>query len=246
MLTLDKDTYGLISQNLPEIEKLQKIVASLEPDFISMKFHPDSAIPEAAVCLRDAFDTLREARYALREAYANKIWHLEILNPPDEIGAIIYSRFYLDDVALRLYSAGEHLAKAIIGMLEIKYPALEPYKKNRISLQSIVGHFLVANKPDHPITQEVIKLAKSEEWDKTKSYRDSWVHEQPPTIKGLGMVFKRGKRWKAKENYWEIPLGDGDDPDYSVEDLFMFIKPALFIFTETLENVLLYYIELLE
>jgi hypothetical protein len=246
MLALEKDTYELISQNLPVIKELQKVVASFDPDFISMAFDPDSSIPEAAVCLKDAFETLREARYALREAYANKIWHLEKITPPDEIGAIIYSRFYLDDVALRLYPAGEHLAYAIIKMLEIKDSTLVPFKENRISLQSIVGRFLEETKTDHPITRAVIKLAKSEEWIKTHNYRNSWVHEQPPTLKGLGMVFKRRKRWVAHRNSLVIPIGEGDDPDYSIEDLFMFIKPALFIFTETFEKVLNIFIELLK
>jgi HEPN domain-containing protein len=244
---LDFQTRKRINQYLPDLKGLQKLVLACDPDMVAIGFGPKTTIPEAIVCLKDSFDTLWAARYALREAYANRIWHLEKNNPPDDVGANMYSRFYLDDVTLRLYSAGEHLAVAITKMLEINPDELKPYyKRNRVSLQSIVAHFLLAEKAGHSITQAVLKLGKSREWHKAMRYRNTWVHDQPPTIKGLGMVFKRGTRWKRKDNYYEIPLGEGDEPDYTVEDLFNFIKPVLFQFTETFEKVIDFYIDLVE
>ncbi len=113
---LDEVTLTSISHQLPPIEDLEKIVLRLSPDFISIKFKPDSTIPIAAVCLQDTINTLAEAHYALHEVLAHKIWYLEKVEPKNEAAAVFFSRFYTDDIALRLYSAGEHLAEAIVDM----------------------------------------------------------------------------------------------------------------------------------
>ena len=118
-----------VSQEIPKLSYFQEKVIDLSPDFISISFAPESNIPEASVCLQDAVHTFREARYALYEVFAHKVWYLEKKDPPDEKTAIFFRRFYIDDAALRLYSAGEHLANGIINMLEIKYSDLKDFKK---------------------------------------------------------------------------------------------------------------------
>ncbi|MCK5843106.1 MAG: hypothetical protein KAG97_00275 [Victivallales bacterium] len=51
-------------------------------------------------------------------------------------------KFYLDDVALRLYAAAEHLANGIISMLEIdESDIIDEKKKDRLlSRQSVLGN----------------------------------------------------------------------------------------------------------
>jgi hypothetical protein len=78
---LDDATLASISQQLPSIENLQKLVFEFSPDLISIKFEPGSTIPIAAVCLRDTVNTIAEARYALLEALSHKTWYLEKNNP---------------------------------------------------------------------------------------------------------------------------------------------------------------------
>jgi hypothetical protein len=249
---LDDATLESISQQIPSIEDLEESVVQLSPDFISIKFKLKSTIPAAAVCLQDAVNTLAEARYALIEALAHKIWYSEKAEPKNDtansLASVFFTRFYTDDIALRLHSAGEHLAEAIVDMLEIGKQELKPYEKRRVSRQSIVGNYLRKEKPTHQITMAILSLADSSEWQDTIKYRDEWVHSQPPLIKGLGIVYKRGQRWKLSEtgNGNELGLGGGDEPEYSVEDLLRFIQPALSKFIDTSNAVVQFYIELLE
>lgn len=178
--------------------------------------------------------------------------------PANEMAAVFFGRFYADDTALRLYSAGEHLAEAIIFMLEISDQQLKKYRRPQRSQQSVVGHFLAKEEPRHPITRAALKLSQSKEWCDTNRYRNKWVHEQPPTVEGLGKVYKRVKRWQIAEAEVEteagavkrktsaMVIGHGDEPEYSVDDLLGFIRPALFVFAETLTTVVQFYIKLLE
>ena len=245
---LDDSELERVSQEIPKLSYFQEKVETLSPDFISIPFAPESNIPEALVCLQDVVHTFREARYALHEVSAHKVWYLEKKDPPNEKTAISFRRFYIDDAALRLYSAGEHLADGLTRMLEIHDRELKPYRQNCMSKQATVGQFLLKERPSHPLTKAVDELARSENWCKTRRYRDEWVHEQPPTMKGLGIVYKRGKRWKGsptKKEYM-LGIGGGDAPEYSVDDVIKFVKAAWFEFSDALDAVIEFYIGLLE
>ena len=79
------------------------------------------------------------------------------------------------------------------------------------------------------------------------TYRNKWVHEQPPTVAGMGIVYKRGKRWKPLPNGgYTLGIGGGDEPEYSPEDLVGFIKPVIFKFTDTFTSVVEFYTGLLK
>jgi hypothetical protein len=245
---LDNATLASISGQLPSIEDLEKTVLSLSPDLISARFKPKSSVPRASVCLQDAVNALAEARYALHEALAHKIWYLEKAKQKDEFAATFFTRFYADDVALRLYSAGEHLANAIVDMLEIEEEELKPYKKRTISRQATVGCYLCSEKPTHPVTVAISGLDKSTEWKDTRNYRDGWVHKQPPLMRGMGIVYRRDKqRWQISDGgkRRELHFGGGDEPEYSTEDLLGFIQPALSQFAATCNDVVQFYLETL-
>lgn len=236
-----------IANELPDLEPLRQVVFSVSPEFIPIKFPTDSLIPVAAVCLQDASHTLHEANYAFHEVLAHRKWYLEKREPPKEDAATFFSRYYLDDLALRLYSAGEHLANAIIFMLEIKKPQLEPFQKsNRISKQVIVGKFLMKEKAGHPVTEAVRKLVESEKWLKTLQYRNDWVHNQPPTVEGLGIVYERRRRWQVDSDGAMLTFGGGDEPKFSINDILGFMRPSLFLFVEVLSEVASYYNAMLE
>jgi hypothetical protein len=243
---LGKKILKEIAKQLPDIQQLNRDILSYTPELVSFRFPPDSSVPVASVCLFDAFDALADARYAFHEILAHRMWYLEKRATPLERTAIHFTRFYADDVALRLYAAGEHLANAIIDMLEIKTRALIPYKKKRISRQIIVWEYLKREEPMHAITQAVKKLAQSKEWLATLGYRNDWVHGKPPIIKGLGIQYKRRKRWEIGEGYIGLSVGGGDEPRFSDRDLISIVRPALFIFAETLTDVTAWYIQLIE
>jgi hypothetical protein len=243
---LGKKILKEIANQLPDIKQLNRDILSCTPEVISFRFPPDSSVPVASVCLHDAFDALADARYAFHEILAHRAWYLEKRETPIEGTAVLFTRFYADDVALRLYAAGEHLANAIIDMMEIKKRSLIPYKKKRISKQIIVWEYIKREKPAHAITQAVKKLAQSKEWRATLKYRNDWVHGKPPIIKGLGIQYERRKRWEIGENYIGLSGGGGDEPKYSDEDLINIVKPALFVFVETLTDITAWYVQLVE
>lgn len=245
---LDDATLEAIDHQLPDFHQLRHTVRYLSPDFISAKFGPSSTIPAAAACLQDTLNTLSEARYALHETLAHRVWYLEKSEPRNDLAAIFYTRFYADDIALRLYSASEHLAEAIKNMIEITKQELAPYEAKRVSRQSTVGHYLLKEKPGHPVTAAISQLKELKEWEKTIQYRGEWVHSQPPLIDGLGIAYKRGQRWRlsASGDQYMLSLGGGDEPVYSVEDLVNFVRPALFKFTDTVRTIVDYYVGLLK
>jgi hypothetical protein len=226
---------------LPDLSDLQKVKGVLLPDFISTRFPCDSSVPVAAVALNDAIVSTVECRYALHECLAHRIWYREHRTPPSEPAAAFFGRFYATDLALRLYAGGEHLANAVIFMLGISDADLEKFKEQKTSQASIVGKFLLATRPDHPITISAVALGKSMAWQETVKYRNRWTHDQPPTISQLGVIYRRKRRWSGNV----LGVGISDEPEYTVEDLLGFMRPALDSFVTTLRGVLDWYRELL-
>jgi hypothetical protein len=247
---LDEETLDQISGQLPDLESLAKTIFKFSPDSISVKCPVNSNIPIAAVCLHDMVNTLLSVRYALHECHAHRIWHREKSDTPNEPLAILMMKYYIDDATARLYAAGEHLANAIICMLNIEDNQLELYRKDRTSQQSIVGHYLARELPQSPLTHAVINFAKSKEWTKTIEYRNEWVHAQPPSIKGLGVVYKRKRRWVTKDEgdgkiTHTLGIGGGDSAEFSVDEIIGFVQPATFGFAKVGDEVVSIYIKIL-
>jgi hypothetical protein len=243
---LGKKILREIAKQLPDVEQLSRDILGCLPEAISFRFPPDSSVPVASVCLHDAFHTLVDAIHAFHEILAHRAWYLEKRGTPIEGTAIHFTRFYADDVALRLYAAGEHLANAIIDMLEVKKESLVPYEKKRVSKQIVVWEYLKREEPTHAVTQAVKKLAQSKEWLATLNYRNDWVHGKPPIIKGLGIQYERRKRWEISDKHISLSFGGGDAPKYSDEDLISMVKPALFVFVESLADITSWYLQLVE
>ena len=248
---LDKETAARVEKELPDVLDVRTASLRLQPDFISRGFPPGSDIPIAAVCLQDATSMLEEARYALLESLAHIVWHREKRETPNESDAVFFGKFYADDAALRIYAAGEHLANAIVNILEIKKEVREfkkqklVKKKSVVSKQAIVGNYLIENNPSHEITKAILKLKESDEWKKTRKYRDDWVHSKPPIVKGMGIEYERRNRLKVTATSIGISFGGGDEPQYTVDDLLGVIKPALFLFTEAVTEIVEYYVDFL-
>lgn len=243
---LGKKILKEIARQLPDINQLNQDVLSCTPEIVSFRFPPDSTIPVASVCLHDALYMLADACHAFHEILAHRAWYLEKRGAPLERTAIHFTRFYADDVALRLYAAGEHLANAIIDMLEIKARKLIPYKKKRVSRQIVVWEYLKREEPTHVVTHAVKKLAHSKEWIATLNYRNDWVHGKPPIIKDLGIQYERRKRWEISDKHIGLSFGGGDEPKYSDEELINMVRPALFVFVEALTEITSWYIQLIE
>ncbi len=243
---LDEEIIKTLSAELPDLDEVGLSVMKLAPDLISIRY-PRCNIPIAAVCLRDTLSVLLQVRIGLNESFQHKVWYREICDPPNEQLAVIFMQFYLDGMVSRLYAASEHIANSIIFILNITDDQLNEYRKGRSSQQSIVGHYLTKELPEHTITKSVLTLATNHDWKRTMNYRNNIIHDQPPTVSGLGTVYKRKNRWFHSENdkALKLELGGGDEPDYTIDDLLSFVHPAIFRLVDLFRDIVGFYISLL-
>ena len=243
---IDKETHEQANQMLPDINQVIMRIACLKPDIISTKFPPNSNFSIAGACFQDAGRTLVEARYAMLESFTHKIWYRDKIDPPDTYAAVFFSRFYADDTALRLYSAAEHLAKAVVYIFDIAGKKIKAI--NATSRFTKVRQILNNEQQTHPIAIAMDELHNSSNWKEMIAYRNDWIHQQPPIIEGLGWAYKREQRWRksAIDKSYKLGIGSGDEAKYSVDDLHNFILPALFQFTGKLAQISNFYIAELE
>lgn len=244
---LDDETLDGISKQLPDLERFGVSVMNLRPDFISIKFPPESNAPVAAVCLQDTLNALLQVQIGLSECLQHRVWFQERCDPPNQELSVIFMRFYIDAIVSQLYAAAEHLANGIICMLELDEEQIGRYRRQRVSQQSILGHFLARERPDDPLSKAVLQLAESREWLQTMDYRGNWVHDQPPTISGLGPVYERRRRWIRSDDGKSVKLGlgSGDHAEFSIDEVLNFVQPAIFQFVELFDEVVRIYIDLL-
>lgn len=223
---LPDDELSRIEAGLPDVIHLRVKSLQMDPSFMYLAFPLGCDIPVTAICLQDATDVLAHSRIALHEFYAHGIYYRRYKQPADEKAAVLMERFFLDDLALRLYAAAEHLASAIIFMLELNDYDLAPYKVERQSKQSIVGHYLAEKLPELEISRAIENLAQCRDWRLSMEYRGKWVHDQPPIVQGLGIVYRRRSKWEQHGDgvKMTIRFGAGDTPDYTIEQVSGFLE----------------------
>lgn len=242
---LDSETASKVNDELPDVDAVRCMSLELNPDMISMGFPVGSSFPIAAVCLQDATSVLQEARYALFEALAHLVWYREKSEPPNEHHALFFGKFFADDIALRLYAAAEHLANAIVNILDIESKVTEFKKSKKLGVsseQAIVGKYLAKHYPIHEITKAALSLRDSQDWKKTRDYRDDWVHRKPPIMKGLGIEYERRNRLIVTGNTVGVTFGSGDEPTHSVDELVCFTKTSLHLLTDATKQIVDYFI----
>ena len=219
-----KDIDGKLT---PVIELHQKSIA-MSPAMVSAACGPGSDVPVAAVCLQDCTSALCDCRLALHECYAHGIYYREHCDPPREHEAVTLEAFFLDDLAVRLYSSAEHLANALVFMLELTEADLRPYAKAKSSRQIAVGKYLASKLPDHLLTKPVARLASSDSWRRMIDYRSRWVHDQPPLLGGMGFVYRRRSRWEVNPGTGRqvLRMSESDDPELTVAEVRAFLEES--------------------
>jgi hypothetical protein len=215
-----------INAKLPKVCFIQRKLL-LPIDLLASKLGPKSTVDISLVNLRDASEVACEVEYALYEALSYYVR----LNGSDEQDRNLFvqrSKFYVDDAALRLYAAAEHVVNFIQNFLAIESGKLERYKKdNRTSFASTIGNFLRSEMPSLEITKAIQDLAKEPNWQQTVLYRNRWVHEQPPLLKEMGMAYKRKSRWqKTHDGNYAMGIGLGDSADYTLDELIEMVLSA--------------------
>ncbi len=219
---LDKSTLRHLNRLVPEAVSLHRRTLGLNPSFIEMIFGPETTRGIAAVCLDDAADLLTEARYALIEAHAHRLWHSQGATSTRDISELFWSRFYLDDAILRTYAAGESLGAFLY--LELGGPDLRPSGRQPSSHSRLVSVAtrVKAALPRDKLARRTITLVECPSWEFLKLYRDKWMHDQRPRLRGLGLTYGRRTRWESSVDgrTSSLTIGGGDPTPVTIEELF--------------------------
>ena len=245
---LSKSVREEIDRSLPQSGDLRSLSLELSPDLLAMKFGPGNTIPVASVAFQDCTGTLAEVRYALCEYLAHGRYYRRARHITDEYTAVFFERYYLDDAALRLYAAGEQLAAAVVLMKRISGDDLAPYRKKHSSDQAVLGAYLEKKKDRDPLAATLLALAESDDWKFAASYRNRWVHEQPPTMAGRGLIYRRRPRWKVSADGKKkfLSVRTGDQPEYNVPTVAKHILGAHKKFIAAVQMAFDSYLQVLE
>jgi hypothetical protein len=219
---------------LPNLSVCEELVPSFSPDAISILFPPESTLPIVSVCLTDTLQTLFGVRYALHEYHAHSRWYRG-KDPPDESAAVYFERYYLDDAAFRLYNAGEDLGSAIQHMLGVSTEELSGFREKATSLQATVGKYLKRKQPGEALTEAIESLRKEKDWKGLVEYRNMVVHEQAPTMEGVGLTYERRSRWKRDGGKYVLGIGGGDPPRLTTAVLGNTVQAATVAFIGVVE-----------
>lgn len=229
-----------IRTKLPDISPLKKCLF-IEPNVVATQMRRRGRLDVAVICFQDAYNVAWEVSHALGQAHSHLAWNREERpDGPAEFEAILLGKFYADDVALRLYAAGEHTANFIANFLDIAEDDLKPHKEknNLTSRAAIVGTYMGKQMPDHPITAAIKKLRTETNWDETMKYRNKWVHDQPSLMEGMGIIYERKPRATKREGYTDVFIGGGDAPTLKVDDLIEMVSSASQAFVEYMFDLL--------
>ncbi len=231
---LTDDELKTIALKIKTPDNLKDIIM-YDADTLAIVYGSKSRWPEAFVCLHDAIDYINEARLALSEMEANYAYYLKMENQKAEatFTKIFTSRFYADDVCLRLYSAAEHLANFLKVFYNIPQSDIDQHgKASTTSLAIKIGKYFISTQPDHPVTCHLSALVDDAEWKFVTNYRNQWVHDQRPLLKNYGIQFKRRNRWKnSSKGAAVLTLALGDQPELDIETLMVFAHKAYTAFT---------------
>jgi len=205
-------------------------------------------ISAALVCLDDARNRFSFIRTALFEAQAKMIWFLEISpDAPNEFQAVASGKFFLDYVTLLLYTIGEDISFFIthyfsLNIAEyVKNPDIQAIleKKKISSNAGKVGLYLSKEMKDDKITEITSNLHNDPNWGKALKYRNTWVHDKPPIISGLGNEFPRKiHRTTIDENGMKNLEILGGVPQYSISQLLDITLSATQTLSVTLSKII--------
>lgn len=245
---LESHDAAAAAAKFPEVLPLLERANRLHPKMLAVGFDEGSLVPAAAVCIRDLAHTVAEARYAMLRAAHHCPQSAED-TASAAASSVFFQRFYLDDAALRIYAAAEHLVTAVTHMFGLSEGQLRECGKGRQSRPILALAYLERAQPESALAISVRGLLDDDDWKACRRYRNAWVHDQPPAVEGLGISFRRRKFWERPKGGGGggrvIFFGGGDPPQYTVEQIHAFSGEALSRLLETSEVLLGAYYEVL-
>ena len=174
--TIPKERLDKIHSGLPASMQLHEGFTAVGGFLIGS----DSKSHDAQLQFWMAWGLLNETHLALTEAEACKVWYQEFRQPPDNVAATYFSRFFLDDAALRLYASREHFLKGIVDFWNLAHPS----KKVGTLLDWVLTK-LREKKIQPQIVEWLEKIQSNADWEKCAKYRNGWVHNERGDLVGL-------------------------------------------------------------
>jgi Cthe_2314-like HEPN len=178
-----------IHAGLPRSLELKKLHPYLETEDPFIAFGSGHTKAHAQVRLSQGWHLLNEARFALVEADACKVFYEEC--EPNLIEAIYWRRFYFDDAVLRLCSSCEHLLQCVNFHWNLGVPP------KSIGLGKVITAAAKSTVPEVNGAVATSLRGLTTEWKDCKTYRNDWVHNERPGVAGLG--------WEISFNKQSIP-----------------------------------------
>jgi hypothetical protein len=179
----------------------------------------------AYVCLADSVYALQNARFALGEAHAIRLYYMQkSLKYQDEahLWADVRSRFYADYVTLLLSSSTEHVLNGILELLSLRKDVKNDKQGGtffRKALRALSG----SKYPE--LEQLLSEYENLRAWDKVYDYRTNWVHNKPQRVESILLNRPRhGYIFKIFGDTYAEGIGPENDYDISWEDLMEVVK----------------------
>jgi len=227
---LPKEEVGKIILRIPNINNERfRLAIDINLFLINTDHLNNTNLIGAIECLDDARKRYSQIQYSLYEALTCVIWNREFALQPCEKNAIFTGEYYLIYATLLMYAAAEDISAFIIHFMNINtdIKAFFESKKGKRKLEkedvtsnaAKIGIYLFEKNRGHPITKIILKLHKNSDWQKALEYRNTWVHEKPPTIKGSGVEFTREKNVTVDANGNKFITIKAPLQKYSINDL---------------------------
>lgn len=101
-----------------------------------------------------------------------------------------------------------------------------------------VGIYLYENMKTNEITNVVLGLKNDPDWKKALKYRGDWVHNKPPSIKGLSSEFVRKNKIKTDKNGNKIMYIGAQKQEYTIDQWLDITLHATEAITSILSNII--------
>lgn len=247
--SIPDDKRDQIDQTIPSLDP--RLFLATVPGLITgmHDLFNEAKLGVAIECLNDARKRFFFVQTALFEAQACLVWYRELTpDAPLEGQAIMGCKFYLDYVTLLLYATAEDLSFFIFYFLGLEESLTtfldEPATKQQLTRKKIssnagkVGLFLAKRMLDHPITHIILKLHRDQAWKIALDYRNTWVHDKPPIVSGLGIEFSRDKHLViGDDGKRRLYIGGGTHPKFVIDDLLTTVLNATQALADTFSHI---------
>lgn len=250
---LSKKSLEEIRNSLPQLPKDWLDITF--PEQFSFQFNDldnNETTHISLVCLYDAFRRTESALQCLFDAYANRIWFRkekkDIESKSREFFAVLKGKFYAEYNFLFLYAIGEDIADFILNFLtkekefnqwQKKAPVQKKLEKKKITSKAAkVGVFMADEYPTHQITKIIIRLRDNNFWNEAIKYRNTWVHQKPPIIEGLGIEYSRKSKMFIDNKARGFGIGTWSNPDYKIDEVIKIARGATIVCIEVLTDLL--------